>query len=134
MAVGDKARILVVDDDAGIRRALVEILTRAGHEVTQASGGAEACRISHEAALDLVIVDLFMPEKDGIETILELRTFAPGMPIIAMSGGGADEGGFDLLSAAELLGAALSIEKPFTPAQILEVVRKALGDGTRKPA
>jgi DNA-binding response OmpR family regulator len=84
--------------------------------------------------VDLAIVDLFMPDKDGIETIMELRALARGMPIIAMSGGGADTARLDLLNAAELLGAGLSLEKPFTPAEMLEAVRKALRGGTRGPA
>jgi len=132
--VGDKARILVVDDDAGMRRSLAEILTRAGHEAIPAVGGAEACRICREVKVDLAIVDLFMPDKDGIETIMELRALARGMPIIAMSGGGADEARLDLLNAAELLGAGLSLEKPFSPTQMLEAVRKALRGGTPGPA
>ena len=75
--------------------------------------------------LDLVILDLFMPEKDGIETMLELRAFVPGIPIIVMSGG-AYGSQLDMLNAAELLGASLTIEKPFTLDEMLEAVRKAL--------
>jgi DNA-binding response OmpR family regulator len=133
MMVGDKARILVVDDDDSMCRSLAAILTREGHEVIQAAGGAEACRICREENVDLAIVDLFMPDKDGIETIMELRALARGMPIIAMSGGGADAARLDLLNAAELLGAGLSLEKPFTPAEMLEAVRKALRGGTQGP-
>jgi DNA-binding response OmpR family regulator len=132
--VGDKARILVVDDDDSMRRSLAATLTRAGHEVIQATGGAEACRMSREVKLDLAIVDLFMPEQDGIETIMELRALERGMPIIAMSGGGADAARLDLLNAAELLGAGLSLEKPFGPTEMLEAVRKALQGSTPGPA
>jgi DNA-binding response OmpR family regulator len=107
MTVGDRARILVVDDSASMRRSLAEILTRAGHEVIQAADGAEACRTSREVDVDLVL-DLFMPVKDGIETLRELRARAPGVPIIAISGGGADDTGVDLLKAAVLLGAGCS--------------------------
>ncbi|HEV2086041.1 MAG TPA: response regulator, partial [Gemmatimonadales bacterium] len=73
MRVGDRARILIVDDNASLRRSLDQILTRAGHEVIQAADGAEASRISGDVGVDLVILDLFMPEKDGIETLRELR-------------------------------------------------------------
>jgi CheY-like chemotaxis protein len=131
--VGDNARILVVDDDASMRRSLAAILTRAGHEVIEAAGGAEACRLGREMNVDLAIVDLFMPEKDGIETIMELHALARDIPIIAMSGSGADAARLDLLNAAELLGAGLSLEKPFTPAEMLEAVRKALGGGSSRP-
>ena len=131
MTVGNRARILVVDDNASMLRSLDEILSRAGHEVIQAADGAEACRISRDDGVDLVILDLFMPEKDGIETLRELRKRTPGLPIIAISGGGADDSGVDLLKAAVLLGAVQSIEKPFTPAAMLEAVGKALG--ARRP-
>jgi DNA-binding response OmpR family regulator len=134
MTLGDRARILVVDDNAAMRRSLDEILTRAGHQVIQAADGAEASRISRDADVHLVILDLFMPVKDGIETLRELRKRAPGVPIIAISGGGADESGVDLLKAAVLLGAVRSIEKPFTPAEMLEAVGKALGGRTAGPA
>jgi DNA-binding response OmpR family regulator len=133
MTVGDRARILVVDDNDSMRHWLAEILTRAGHQIIQAADGAEACRISREVDVDLVILDLFMPEKDGIETLRELRARAPGIPIIAISGGGADDTGVVLLKAAVLLGAVRSMEKPFTPAVLLEAVGKALGGRTPGP-
>ena len=134
MAEGDKARILVVDDDAVVRRSIAEILSRAGHEIIQAGDGSEACRIARLGDVDLIILDLFMPKKDGIETIMELRTFAAGVPIIAISGGGADHSGVDLLKAAVLLGAVGSMEKPFAPGEMLEAVRKALEGGKPGPA
>jgi DNA-binding NtrC family response regulator len=66
-----------------------------------------------------------MPEKDGIETMVELRAFVPGIPVIVMSGG--THGSLmDMLNAAELLGASLTIQKPFTLEEMLEAVRKAL--------
>jgi DNA-binding response OmpR family regulator len=133
MTVGDRARILVVDDNDSMRHWLAEILTRAGHQIIQAADGAEACRISREVDVDLVILDLFMPVKDGIETLRALRARAPGVPIIAISGGGADDTGVDLLKAAVLLGAVRSMEKPFTPAVLLEAVGKALGGRTPGP-
>ena len=122
---GGRARILVVDDNASLHRSLAELLTRSGHEVIQAADGSEASRVWREVELDLVILDLFMPEKDGIETMVELRAFAPGIPIIVMSGG-AYGLQMDMLNAAELLGASLTIPKPFTLAEMLEAVRKAL--------
>jgi DNA-binding response OmpR family regulator len=120
-----------VDDNASLRRLLAAPLARAGHEVIEAADGAEACRICRDVDVDLVILDLFMPVKDGIETMVELRAFAPGIPIIAMSGGGADASSLDLLNASELLGAALSLKKPFTMDEMLEAVRKVLGGGTQ---
>jgi DNA-binding response OmpR family regulator len=132
--VGDRTRILVVDDDPDVRHSLAAFLTREGHEVMEAADGSEAGRIWRDVDLDLVILDLFMPEKDGIETMLELRASAAGIPIIVMSGGWTEGPGLDMLNAAELLGATLSIKKPFTPAEMLEAVGKALRGGTRGPA
>ena len=72
-------RILVVDDDASIRRTLNILLSKAGYEVIQASDGSEAVRLWRDRGGDLVITDLHMPEKDGIETIIELLSHTPGI-------------------------------------------------------
>jgi CheY-like chemotaxis protein len=122
----DGARILVVDDNGAARRSLAELLTRGGYEVIQAADGFEATRVRWDAAVDLVILDLFMPGKDGIETIRELRKLSPGIPVIAMSGGWSYQPGLSLLKAAQHLGAFLAIEKPYTAAVMLATVRQAL--------
>ena len=85
---GKPGRILVVDDDPSIRRTLELLLSRAGYQVTQARDGTEAVRLWREHGGDLVITDLHMPEKDGIQTIIELLSHSPTARIIAMSGGG----------------------------------------------
>lgn len=118
-------RILIVDDDPGIRRVLQVLLTQSGYQVTQASDGFEALRLWREHGGDLVITDLHMPEKNGIETILELLTHSPGMRIIAMSGGGQTKR-LDLLGNATMLGAVFTLEKPFTLPEILSLVKRAL--------
>ena len=118
-------RIMVVDDDPGIRRALHILLSRAGYHVTQARDGLEALRLWRTHGGDLVITDLHMPEKNGIETILELLTHSPGIRIIAMSGGGQTKR-LDLLGNATMLGAVLTIEKPFTLNEMMVLVRRAL--------
>ena len=122
---GKSGRILVVDDDPSIRRALELLLSRAGYEVTQARDGTEAVRLWREHGGDLVITDLHMPEKDGIQTIIELLSHSPGARIIAMSGGGQTKR-LDLLGNASLLGAVLTIEKPFTIAEMMALVGRAL--------
>lgn len=127
MAAASAQRIMVVDDDASIRRTLQLLLTRAGFEVIQASDGSEAVRLWRDHGGDLVITDLHMPEKDGIETILELLSHTPGIRIIAMSGGGQTKR-LDLLGNVGLLqGSVLTIEKPFTLAEMMSVVSRALG-------
>lgn len=118
-------RILVVDDDASIRRTLNILLTKAGYEVIQASDGFEAVRLWRDRGGDLVITDLHMPQKDGIETIIELLSHSPGIRIIAMSGGGQTKR-LDLLGNMALLGSVLTIEKPFTLAEMMAVVGRAL--------
>jgi DNA-binding NtrC family response regulator len=125
MATAPARRILVVDDDASIRRTLSILLTKAGYEVTQASDGSEAVRLWRDRGGDLVITDLHMPEKDGIETIVELLSHTPGIRIIAMSGGGQTKR-LDLLGNVALLGSILTIEKPFTLAEMMTAVSRAL--------
>jgi DNA-binding NtrC family response regulator len=85
----------------------------------------EALRLWRDHGGDLVITDLHMPEKNGIETILELMSHSPGIRIIAMSGGGQTKR-LDLLGNAMMLGAVLTIEKPFTLKEMMSMVRKAL--------
>ena len=118
-------RILIVDDDPGIRSALHILLSREGYQVTQARDGVEALRLWRVHGSDLVITDLHMPEKDGIETIVELLSHSPGTRIIAMSGGGQTKR-LDLLGNATMLGAVLTIEKPFTLSEMMTTVRRAL--------
>ena len=116
---------MVVDDDASIRRTLQVLLTREGYEVMQASDGSEAVRLWRDRGGDLVITDLHMPRKDGIETIIELLSHTPGIRIIAMSGG-AQTKRLDLLGNVTLLGSVLTIEKPFTLSEMMTVVTRAL--------
>lgn len=85
----------------------------------------EAVRLWRDRGADLIILDLLMPEKDGIETIIELLAHSPDARIIAMSGGGTTQR-VDLLGDAKLLGALLTIEKPFTLAEMIAKVRQAL--------
>lgn len=118
-------RIMVVDDDPGIRRSLDTLLSRAGYQVVQAADGNEAVRLWRDQRVDLVITDLHMPNKDGIQTIVELLTHAPGTPVIAMSGGGQTKR-LDLLGNLPLLGRILTIEKPFTLGEMMQVVGQAL--------
>ena len=122
---GKPGRILVVDDDPSIRRTLELLLSRAGYQVTQARDGTEAVRLWREHGGDLVITDLHMPEKDGIQTIIELLSHSPTARIIAMSGGGQTKR-LDRLGNASLLGAVLTIEKPFTITEMMTLVGRAL--------
>jgi len=119
------ARILIVDDEAVIRRMLSTALELAGHEVFEASDGEEALARHREGPPDLVITDIVMPEKDGLEVIMALRRETPRLKVIAMSGGGRF-GMTEALQMAEPLGAIATVRKPFDLDAMLEVVRKAL--------
>ncbi len=119
------ARILIVDDDPGIRALLRAILTVAGHDITEAADGVEGIDVFRGRPSDLVFCDLFMPNKDGLETIRELRRDFPGVRVVAMSGGGF-KGTVNLLPAARTLGAERLLPKPFDRETVLGLVADAL--------
>ena len=106
------ARILIVDDEPTILLLLGKLLTAEGYEVTTASSGDEAIRLAREHRFNLFLVDLIMPFKDGIETILALRARQRKTPIIAMSGGW-NGGARTCLPLAAKLGACGTLAKPF---------------------
>ena len=121
------ARILVIDDDGQVRGAIRRILERAGHTVLDAADGEAGIRVYRERPADLIITDIFMPERDGIETIQQLRREFPGVKIIAISGGDRTRT-VDLRKDAELLGASRTLRKPFELTELLEAVSELLGE------
>ena len=117
--------ILLVDDDQQFRSMLGAVLSRAGYEVQEACNGNEATEMYRSHQPDLVITDLIMPDKEGLETIREIRHDNPGVRIIAMSGGGRN--GFEnYLRVAKAFGAQVVLDKPFSHQEILEAVRTSL--------
>ena len=121
------ARVLVIDDDEGMRHVLRLALARMGHTVTEAANGVEGLRAFRAGPVDLVLTDLVMPEKEGIETIMELRRLAPTTKIIAMSGGTDPDLVRTNLQSARLLGAAMILTKPFDLADLAAAVNRLLG-------
>jgi DNA-binding response OmpR family regulator len=119
-------RVLVIDDDAAMRGTMRKILERDGHEVLDAPDGRRGLEIFRREGADLVVTDLIMPEKEGIETIIELREESEGVRILAVSGGDHHFAGQDRLADAETLGADASLAKPFTVDQLREIVRELL--------
>ncbi len=123
------ARVLIIDDDDVARAVLLRTLTMAGHEAIGARDGVEGmARFRYHSVhrpVDLVITDIFMPNQEGLATIMELRRASPSLKIIAISGGGA-RASLDVLPVAEALGAHRSLRKPFTPAEVMEAVRAVL--------
>jgi CheY-like chemotaxis protein len=118
--------ILLVEDDEGLRSLLRISLEKLGHAVTEARDGKEAVALFNKGPVDLVVTDLMMPEKEGLETIRELRRGHPELKIIAMSGGGRTNAR-DVLKAAKLFGATTVFSKPFSAADLQNEVEKLLG-------
>ena len=118
------ARILLIDDNAELRHLLRLQLEGAGHAVLEAPDGGEGIRLYRSGRVDLVLCDLFMPGKEGLETIRELRGAGEGR-IIAISGDGPVDAS-DFLRMARMLGAARTLSKPFDAPTLLEAVREVL--------
>ncbi|MBC8126330.1 MAG: response regulator [Gloeobacteraceae cyanobacterium ES-bin-144] len=114
-------RILIVDDEPLILWTLSKALEADGHQITSASNGEEAIRIARTQQFDLFIIDLIMPYKDGIETMLELRALDKDTPIIAMSGGW-NGGAKSCLPLAGKMGACAMLAKPFDRTTLLAIV------------
>jgi DNA-binding response OmpR family regulator len=123
------AKVLVIDDDPSFRRMIRMILTRLRHDVIEAQDGNEGVARFKAENPDLVICDIVMPDKEGIQTILEIRALAPDAKIIAMSGGGISVG-TGYLTAALKLGANLILSKPFRPAELTAMVEQLLPNDT----
>jgi len=121
-------RILVVDDDAAVRSTLRLLLEAYGFEVVLARNGHQGIKAVESSDLDLVLLDVFMPGMDGLETIKVLRRVRPQLPIIAMSGALARGlSAPDYLSFATKLGAAAALHKPFRPNDLLDAVKRTIG-------
>ena len=114
-------RIMVVEDDKSVRELLREILKRAGHDVMAAGNGKEALSLYKKSPADLIITNILMPEKEGLETIQELRRENPDIKIIAISGGG-QIGPADYLEVARRFGAMRTFSKPFDRKELLKAV------------
>jgi CheY-like chemotaxis protein len=122
-------RILVIDDDRSVRTAIKTLLEHEGFEVVAAEDGRAGLDALETTAFDLVIVDIFMPGMDGLETITAFHRRAPLVPIIAMSGFMFRDSATpapDFLSMATKLGAASSLHKPFRPRDLIAAVQTCL--------
>ena len=125
MATNDMARILIIDDDKMVLNMLRQVLEGAQHTVVEASNGEVAMRLWREHAADLIITDILMPEKDGLEVIRELRRECPTVKVIALSGG-SRKIHFDALDVAKRFGALSTLEKPFELKELLSSVDTVL--------
>jgi DNA-binding response OmpR family regulator len=121
--MGSGKRILVVDDNADLRTTIQALLQADGFDVAVAGNGQAAIALHQSRPADVVITDLFMPDKDGIETIVELRKLSPQVKIVAMSGWTSTQGS-DYLQVAREIGASVTLQKPFDPQELSRVVRQ----------
>jgi len=127
------SRILIVDDEENIRFVLAQALRKEGYDVFEAGDGDEALKMLEGQAVDLVVTDLLMPNREGLETIMEIQMNWPQTKIIAMSGGGRVKN-TDFLSVAHKLGAKAVMKKPFSMAKFRDTVARVINEDTAKAA
>ncbi len=118
--------VLVVDDDEFVRVSLKEILERAGHSTELAVNGDDAMDKIDRRKPDVIFLDIVMPEKEGMETLLELKRVSPEIKIIMISGGGSFHDTNDYYMAAELFGADAVLKKPLRGSTVLEALETIL--------
>ena len=117
------ARILIMDDDASVRLALRKLLEKMGHAVEEAPNAVEGAKLYNESVPDLIITDLLMPERDGVEALIDLHARHPNIKTIVISGEAPE-----FLPIAEDLGAHYTIAKPFKNQDIIDTVTRLLSD------
>jgi len=123
MPFGHNRSILVVDDEPQVLELFVLILTNAKYQVMKAGSGEAALQILDDRPVDLVVLDLNMPQPEGFEILQALRSKRPGLKILVISGCVSGE----LVKASELLGATASLNKADAPKQLVNAVRGLLG-------
>jgi YesN/AraC family two-component response regulator len=124
-------KILIIDDDVIVRNTIARILSRADYDLVVAPNGRQGLALFEKEYPELVITDLIMPEKEGVEMIREIREIRPNAKIIAISGGGR-LGNTDYLLIAAKLGTCEIIAKPFEPSDLTEAVSRCLATPVRE--
>jgi DNA-binding response OmpR family regulator len=119
------AHVLLIDDEVPLRSIIAATLKLAGHSVAEADNGREGIAQFRANRPDLVITDIVMPHKEGVETIMELRHDFPDVKIIAISGAMRST---DYLKIAGSLGAKRVLTKPFSTTELLRAVEAVLGE------
>jgi CheY-like chemotaxis protein len=121
------ASIMVIDDDIQVRKFVRELLEGEGYEVREAGNGTEGVKAFRQRPADLVLCDIFMPEKEGLQTIRELQDEFGKVRIVAMSGGNHQCAQVDFLPLARKCGAVSVLHKPLAPKSLLGAAREVLG-------
>ena len=119
------ARVLVIEDNDDIRTLIRYMLKSKGHEVREAENGVQGVHAYRDEPADLVLLDMYMPEMDGLEAMRELRQIDPKVRIVAMTGGGSHNN-MNILRSALFMGADKLLLKPFTADELLAVLTGAL--------
>ena len=117
-------RVVVVDDDSGVREFVKRVLERAGHSVDECHDGAALVPLVEAVAPDVIVTDIFMPDVDGYQLLRLLAATRPELPVVVISGGHASMGD-QHMKVAQMLKAARLLHKPFTPTALLTAVAEA---------
>tara|TARA_R110002167_G_scaffold182856_1_gene383298 strand:+ start:856 stop:1230 length:375 start_codon:yes stop_codon:yes gene_type:complete len=120
------ARIIVAEDVAEMRAALAFVLEGAGHEVILTESGAAALKLHRDAAAELLILDVWMPGRSGLDVLKSIRDGGDSVPVVMISGGGPGKTLENATHLADLYGAAAMLFKPFEDDELLEVIGQAL--------
>ena len=115
----DRKRILIIDDDEDFRSYVYDLLTSRGYKVLTAANGNEGLKTINRDEIDIILVDMVMPEREGVETIMEVRVTHPNIKIIAMSGAVRHD---TYLKLAGELGADITLSKPFEKGDVLNAI------------
>jgi CheY-like chemotaxis protein len=113
---------LVIDDNPETRSLVATLLQRAGYKTVEAKNGIEGVNLSRAVTPEVVVTDIFMPGQDGLHVLMQIKKSLPDTRIVAVSGGSSRFPGLDVLGLAERLGADATLDKPFTPYELMQAV------------
>lgn len=127
-------RVLVIDDDELFVKLMAHALGERGHEVVCANDGVSGEAAFRQSAFDAVVCDLVMPRQEGLETIRSMQRQNPELGVVAISGGLGQAPGMDILNMARLLGAHVTLRKPFQLSELCDAVDRAVATAAAKSA
>jgi CheY-like chemotaxis protein len=120
------AKILLIEDDPVAADVLEALMRRMGHEIERADNGVQGVALFSAVRHDVVVVDLLMPGKPGLEALLDIRQLSPTVKLIAISGGSPVQPAHGALSSAPCMGADATLSKPFSGAELAETIARVL--------